>query len=445
MENDFEKRIDRRLRHIRDADDVPVEARIQLVRYYEEIKKHNRQASSKATISGSRTVSYLANLTRIARNTENLVTTLDEDGGGNAVDRITKWVNENYDNGYTIDNYFSALRSWGRFMAPDVEIRGNEYYLPDRFDKISLGNVEDDQPAPSPSEVLFWDDITTIIEEGSLCLRTTAMIVILWATGARPMSEFWELQFGQVDDRGDHMLIDIKSDSKTQARTLRIDVGTPYLRKWMDKEHPANDSDAGPSDDTYLWTKRNDDELLRYQEIRRNINRAAERSSITKPHNPEHYRASRASVLASATHVTQRDLEWHFGWVPGSRVAAHYIAEFASKSRKHIALADGADVTLEDEHNPIIPVACDQCGHLTPRHRETCFWCPAEVTASVGRTNIVPPVQQDGSDLLDLITDEEITADDLRALQKLESIIRQRDDLFDRLPEYIEMTERLHG
>lgn len=445
MENDFQKRIARKLRHIRDADDISEEARVQLMRYYEAVKNHNRQASSNADISGSRLQSYLSHLTRIARNTGNLVATIDPESGDRAVERVTKWVDENYDNGYTIDNYLSSLRSWGRFMAPDVEHVGDEYYLPDRFDRISLGNVEDDQPAPSPSEVLFWDDVTTIIEEGSLRLRTTVMIVVLWATGARPMSEFWELQFGQVDDRGDHILIDIQPDSKTLARTLRIDVGAPYLRKWMNEGHPANDTETGPSDETYLWSKLNDPGLLNYQDIRRNIKRAAERSSITKPANPEHFRASRASVLASAMHVTQRDLEWHFGWVPGSRVAAHYIAEFASKSRKHIALADGADVTLEDEDAPIVPVVCDECARYTPRHRETCLWCPAETTASVGRAQTIPAVQQDGSDLLDLITDEEVTADDLRALQTLKPIIRQRDDLFDRLPEYIEMTERMHS
>jgi site-specific recombinase XerD len=386
MEHDYHNAIDRKLALLEDSDNIAPTTEAKIREYHEAIKQHNRESSAADQISGTRHERYLADLVRLARETDALHASLNPETGEAAVDDLLEWVDDNYDNGYTIDNYHSTLRSWGRFMASDTETVADQVQLPERFDKIKLGNVEEDQPAPDPAEVLYWQDAVQIIEDGCLDDRTTAIVAGLWTMGARPMSEFWELQFGDVSDQGDHLLISIPEHAKTGSRSIRIDVGAPYLRKWMAESHPAHDEDGGPSSDTYLWTKRNDNEHLDYNDVRRNVNRAAERAGITKPHNPEHFRASRASVLASSRHVTQRDLEYHFGWKRGSRVAAHYIAEFGNASRKHIAIADGANISLEEEEAPIIPVQCDGCGKWTPRHRETCLWCPAETTAALGDT-----------------------------------------------------------
>ncbi|QCC57378.1 tyrosine-type recombinase/integrase [Natrinema thermotolerans] len=447
MESDYKEVIQRKLDLIRETDRIDDESEVKLLEYYDEIQQHNRESTSKQQLSGTRIESYLAHLLRIARETGVLVETLSPEDGEDAVDDILEWVDDNYDNGYTIDNYHSSVRSWGRFMAPDAEVVAGQVKLPDRIEKVKLGNVEEDQPAPDPTEVLFWNDIVQIIEEGCLDPRTTAMVATLWALGCRPMSEFWELKFGDFTDQGDHFLVSIPEHTKTGSRTIRMDVGTPYLRQWLENEHPVHD-EGGPSSDTYVWTKRNDNEHLAYRDLRRNINRAAERAGITKPHPPKHYRASRASVLASSRHVTQRTLEYHFGWVKGSRVAAHYIAEFGNRSRKYIAMADGANISLEEEEEPIVPVVCDGCNRYTPRHRDSCLWCSADTVAELGRNPVLvttPSVADEGEDLLDMITDGEATADDLRAIERLEHIIKQRDDLWDRLPQYIELAERMDG
>ena len=47
------------------------------------------------------------------------------------------------------------------------------------------------------------------------------------------------------------------------------------------------------------------------------------------------------------------------------------------------------------------------------------------------------PNDDDETNLLDLIIDGDVTATNLRALKTLEPIIRRRDDLFDRLDDYI--------
>lgn len=440
MKDDYSAEIERCRKRIRRSSVITDETKKEIFEYDEAIKKHNREHGAKQQITGTRHERYLADLFRIAESTGCLRQTLIPDTGEDAVDEILEWVDEKYSNGYTIDEYHASLRSWGRFLAPDTEVGE----LPARIEKVKLGNVDDDQPAPNPAEVLQWQNVVQIIG-GCLSIRIEAMVAFFWAAGGRPMSELWELQFKDVNEQGDHMLVSIPEHGKTGSRTIRVDVSTPYLRAWMRDEHPAHDEKSGPSDDTYIWTKENENELMAYQDIRRNFNRAAERAGVTKPHNPEHFRASRASVLAKNRNVTQRDLENHFGWKQASRVACHYVAKFGGQSRKHIAKADGAKVDFEEEDNPIVPVQCDNCGKWTPRHRDECLWCSAETVAELGDAPILEQSvkQDDGVDLLDMIVDGEIDADDLRALKKLKPVIKRRRDLWDRLDSYIKHAEKI--
>lgn len=450
MQYNNQPEIDRRIKHIKRDDLLSEAERELLLDFYEEIKTHNRRSSAKNQLSGTRINTHLAHCHRVAKHTDLLVDTMDPDQGSDPIDEIGEWIDDTYDNGYTIDNYVSGLRALGRFCAPDARTEEDKH--PKRFEILELGNVEEDQPAPDPSDVLFWSEVVTLL---AACAsrptgdRTAALIAMLWASGMRPMSELWELQFGQIDDRGDHMIISVQSDSKTLSRTIRIDVGLPYIRRWMNKKHPAHDTEEGPQSDTYLWTPLDDTRLIGYAQLRKSIKRVNQLTDITKPVNPEHFRKSRASVLAMSRWVTQRDLENHFGWVRGSRVVAHYIAVFEQQSQKHIAKADGADVDLSAEMDPIVPVWCDHCDQQTPRHRDECLWCEQETVAELNRTprmrSSSMPDDEDEKDLLDLIMSGDVEARDLEALQTLEPVIRRRDDLFDRLDSYISHAEKLES
>lgn len=448
MKDNYSEQIERRINYINRDPELTKEERDKLLEFHEEIQTHNSKSSAANQIGGVRHQTYLAFTHRLVRNTEAMLDAL-EAGNEEAIETVGSWIDETYDNGYTIDNYVSALRAWGRFIAEDA--RDDSH--PERYEVVELGNVEDDQPAPKPSEVLFWSDIVTLLEELDMKfigVRTAAIIAMLWASGMRPMSEFWELTYGQIDDRGDHILISIETDSKTAARTIRINVGLPYIRRWLNNHHPANETARGPHSETYLWTHGNKLELINYSQIRKSIKRVAEKSDLTKPVNPRHFRKSRASILAKSYYVTQRDLEYHFGWVRGSRVAAHYIAVFNTDSRLHIAKADGAEVDLEEDQDPIVPIWCDHCQRQTPRHRETCIWCGEALLAELSRQPRIGAAPtatdyEDEQDLLELLVSGEIESRDLRALQKLEPVIRRRDDLFDRLDSYIEHAKQLES
>jgi len=444
MEDDHQDVIDQTLTRIRQCTEISDAEREKLLEFYNEMERHNREVSKNDELSGIRINGYLGDVHRLAKNVGHIVKALNPETGDEAITQIITYTTDEFD-GATLDTVHTSLRTWGRIMAEDDDIDDDDH--PERFDRASLGNREDDQPAPKPSEVLWWSDcvemiIVAVQKMGNW--RTAALIAFLWATGARPMSEAWELTFGDIDDRGDHLLVTLPEHGKTVGRTIRIDVGAPLIRKWMYEEHPAQDTERGPTSDTYLWTLLDENRLMDYQDIRRTIKRCAEKADITKPHNPAHFRKSRASVLARSRWVTQRDLEYHFGWVRGSRVAAHYIAEFGEHSRKHIAKADGADVEIDEDRDPIVPVVCDNCGEYSPRHRETCLFCPGELHASLGSQQPTGPDVDDDARLLDLIVDGEVTADHLHGLKQLRPIIERRgEELFNRLDDYIEHAEQI--
>jgi hypothetical protein len=317
-------------------------------------------------------------------------------------------------------------------------------HLPDRFASLKTGHRETD-PTPSKADIIRWPEAAELADvKEQFNYRDPALIAIQWSTGARPLSELWDLQWGDVEDRGDHFLFSIPKDTKTGSRDVRVYVGAPYLRRWREN-HPAHD-DGGLSDDTYIWTSTTKNSHISYTMYREVFYDAAERAEVAKPITPQNFRRSRASVLASRPSINQVDLENHFGWERGSDSAAHYISAFAGETGKHVAMADGHPIDEDEEPPAIAPVKCLECGEYTPRHRDECIWCPTPVEASLGEQDELEHYTEDAdADLLEMVMDGKVAPDDLRAVKKLEDVIkREPEKLFDRADELIELTERYH-
>lgn len=377
---------------------------------------------------------------RMALHTGVLAKTL-EDGetGEQAIETILDWVASKDYSAYVDSDYRSALRIFGDLMLDEER---------DRFLDIEIHRKDAPDPAPRPSEVARWDEATSAADaKERYNVRDPALITTQWAAGTRPMSELWELTVADVDDRGSHMVLSVPDDSKTGSRNITIYAATPYLRRWL-QNHPWKSAPDRTFDaDTPLWVKtRGDLDHISYTMFKEVFYDAAERAGITKPFNPQHLRASRASVLAATPYMTQVDLENHFGWERGSKSAAHYITRFGGETGKHVGMADGALDLGDDDPAPIAPVECFNCGEYTPRHRDTCLWCPESVDASLEDIHPIAhehALEEESENLLDLVADGELNADDFRAVQKLEPFIKGRDDFFDRLDEYVAVTERM--
>jgi hypothetical protein len=183
-------------------------------------------------------------------------------------------------------------------------------------------------------------------------------------------------------------------------------------------------------------------DCISYNQFAKPFDVAAEALDIQKTLTPQHCRRSRASDLAAKTYISQANLERRFGWTRESDSPRHYIVKFDETSEDRIATADGADVDSEADTRNIAPVRCEGCGRWTERHLDECIWCTAPVPADATELQATPAIV-DEANLLDLIADGEVTARDLKAIRKLEPVIKQRSDLFERLESYIQHAEQV--
>lgn len=365
-------------------------------------------------------------------------------GGQEAVDAVTDWIDRHYSSN-SQDTRYACFRVFGEVMTDGDE-------MPDRFEELKL-NHGDEDPTPQKSEVVYWHEVTAGIgiQQNS---RDKAIVATQWSAGGRPMSELWRLTLGDVEKKSDHVVISIPErtddgETKTGSREIKMYVGAPYLKQWL-HDHPGHDAEAGLDPDMPLWTHLNDgygDAYTRitYEGYRRPFHIMRRETDITKPITPQHFRRSRASVLAAQHFVSQMDLEHRFGWGQNTDSARHYIVKFDEASERRIAAADGMDIELEADFDPIAPVKCEVCSRWTPRHRDTCLWCSGDVPADIREQHFgpQPDVIDDDANLLDMIVDGEITARDLRALQKLQPVLKARTDIWERLDAYIRHAEQV--
>lgn len=362
---------------------------------------------------------------------------------------LVRHIKTKFENEYTRDKKVGSLRVF-------IELVGSKDLIPD-FSEVFQTNFSGKlNPTPAPGTILRWDDDIVPMLRISKNWRDRALIATQWSSGCRPMSEFHDLTYGQIVDRGDHFIITTSPDTKTGERDVRIFVGAPYLKRWL-QHHPARAED-GLQADTPIWTKIRENCLLSYGQFGKIFNKAAERANISKPSYPQHYRASRASILASREHVTQPDLEVHFGWARGSTAAANYISRFATETAKHIAKADGVvvDEEFEDKEEPrnsvsidtendgpIAPVVCPNCEAWTPRHRETCLWCTTKITSGkpdrLGETRVTgtEEVEEARDEIIQKVTNGEINEEDINTMRDVERVLSEYPSLFDRIEQLL--------
>jgi len=352
-----------------------------------------------------------------------------------AGEEFARHIQNNYENGGTQAHYIEALRRL-------VELIGRPDLVPnfDRIFRVSFESEPGDS-TPDPGTILRWqDDVVPMIEEAK-GWRDAAAVAGLWSSGCRPESEFYHLTYGDLHDRGNYILITADETTKTGTRDIRLYTGAPYIRKWL-RHHPLNNGDGLEPDD-YLWVNRQGGRIS-YVAFSGIFRRLGERADITKPHNPEHFRRSRASVLAMDDDMTQTKLENHFGWVRGSDAAGHYIARFSDNTGHKVGLADGLKLDDldgdEDESDPIAPVKCPTCDQWTPRFRTECLWCPTEIDV----TDLDDPTRareaQDTEgyeearrDIVKMVTDGDLTLEEIQTARQLEEVIRDYPELLDHI------------
>ncbi len=363
--------------------------------------------------------------------------------GKGAVDDILCWFEAQDLADTSKASGLSALRVFADVMLECTSPGDfDDEELPDRFERITpKSHITDKDPSPLPSNVINWDDAVKMAETRTH-IRDKALILAQLGSGLRPMAEQHKLQFKHLEDKGDHFVISTPAGAKTGRREVRLFAGSAILRKWINEAHPAHlETEPGPGPETYVWTHQNKNKPIVYGTMASVFRRAGSKAEIEKTHSPQHFRRSAASFAASKPTIGERELREQFGWSPFSTAPEHYITAFSTRVSIHFAEAYGHEIEDLDGEK-LAPIECASCEEWTTRHFDSCIWCSHEIDEELRDIqHVVTDPDAPDKDLLEMLVDGDITADDLRSVQKLDGVIQTEPEFFDRLEKLIMLAE----
>ncbi len=175
-----------------------------------------------------------------------------------------------------------------------------------------------------PEELLTRQDIQALIEAAHgkgwyKNKQDQAFIAVLYESGCR-IGEMLSLELKHItfDEHGAVIQVPDRPGCKTGARRIRIIESVPELKSWL-KSHPYRGS-PGP-----LWVRntRKGHGPMRYHKAQVLIARLVRKAGIKKRVYAHLFRHSRATELAS--HLTEAQMNTHFGWIMGSRMTQIYV------------------------------------------------------------------------------------------------------------------------
>ncbi|MFB6298650.1 MAG: tyrosine-type recombinase/integrase [Halobacteriales archaeon] len=295
------------------------------------------------------------------------VTILAEQVGGvkaaltdrDAAEDIVRWINRNYDNEETNQDYRVALKVFGRRVSDE---NGSE--PPDALDWIPSGTSSNYDPAPEPGKMLDWNDDVIPMIEATNYTRDAAAIALQFDAGLRGF-EFQDLTVGGITDH-DHGL-QVTVDGKQGRRTVLLIPSVPYVREWLE-DHPAGDDRDAP-----LWSKLEGPDGISYRMLTKMFKKPADRADVDKPVTLTNFRKSSASYHASKG-LSQSHLEKRYGWVRGSSTASRYVTIFGEDADDEIARLHGIEVE-RDKTEHIGPIECPRCGYQEKQEAHFCSRC----------------------------------------------------------------------
>lgn len=287
-------------------------------------------------------------------------------------EEIVRWINKTYPNEETNRDYRVALRVFGyRLETNDVETDDEGYPLSIKWISSNTSSTYD--PSPEPGDMLRWEeDVLPMIDE-TRNPRDAAMIALAFDAGPRG-GEFHNLRVGDITDGEFGMRVTLRG--KQGKRTIDIIPSVPFVKKWL-TDHPDQQNA-----DAFLWSHLTKSKQISHRLMLDIFRTAADRVGVEKTVTPTNFRKSSAAHLASKG-MNQATLEWHHGWVTGSKAAARYISIFADDARRELARIYGKSVP-ESDSDEIAPLECPRCEKETPLDKELCIWCgqPLEKGAS---------------------------------------------------------------
>ena len=252
-----------------------------------------------------------------------------------------------------------------------------------RFDKDYPEIVEDvkfnkgNGKTKLPEELLTEEEIKLLVNN-TPSLRNKALIMLLY-DGALRISEALNLKLKHCVSDSYGMYIIVKG--KTGMRKVRLVESVPYIKEYIDKEHPVKDD---PNNHLFVCiggrgVKK--DEYCKPLDIsgsgiRLLLMRIAERAGLKKKVNPHLFRHSKLTQMAKD--FTESEMKIFAGWTGGSNMPQVYVHLSGQDVEKKIlekkGLIEDKDKTKKDLLNPIKCVD-PSCNHLNPATNKFCVKC----------------------------------------------------------------------
>jgi len=205
-----------------------------------------------------------------------------------------------------------------------------------------------------PEELLTEEDISSLVRAAASS-RDRAFVSMLYDSGGRA-GEILSLQRKNVvfDEHGAVVVV----DGKTGQRRDRLILSVPFLAAWLE-EHPEK-SPGAP-----LWIHERQGchlegiQPMDYYSARKLLQRLKVKAGLKKAVNPQMFRHSRATGLAS--HLTEAQMKELFGWTQDSKMAARYVHMSGRDVDAALLQAHGLKKPAEEEKPKLTVVKCVRC------------------------------------------------------------------------------------
>jgi len=289
---------------------------------------------------------------------DTLVAALDDRG---AAEDIVRWINREYDNEHTNQDYRKDIRAFGRYAGEITEDP------PESLAWIPTGTSNDFDPTPSERDLVSYDEMQAMVDAARNA-RDEALIALQFEAGLRG-GELRDLKVGDVFE-ADHSLA-VHVDGKEGERVVHLLVSVPYLNRWLSPDrHPAPDDADAP-----LWSKLDRVGGITSTMYYKAFREPARRADVDKTVTPTNFRKSNTRWLLRLG-MKRGKIEQRQGRKHGSKHTARYEAEFGDESlEKTYASLHGEDVDVDDTGLDVAPVTCPRCTEETPREFDFCLHC----------------------------------------------------------------------
>lgn len=229
-------------------------------------------------------------------------------------------------------------------------------------------------PTSGAADMLTRDEVAQLAEH-ALNFRDKAWIWTLFNSGCRP-GEIYQLRVGDVvhHDEG-YIELKVRREKGSAPEPAPVyEDAVPALLAWL-AAHPRSGEPDAP-----LWVDMGGARTGRvatYRAMYKALETSARRAGITKPVTAYALRRSRLTMLAKDPAISTSILERVAGWVPGSRVARHYVhlsgkdVISALNARYGVEPLDSTQ-TREPERTPS---KCGRCKVVNPAGAAYCMTC----------------------------------------------------------------------